>query len=202
MNCPKKRFCYISGFVNLEIMQSPAPGILLIADPFLKDPNFMRTVVFLCEHKDEGSFGFVLNKNYDYTLNELVHGLDDLKIPVYLGGPVQMDTIHFLHQYPEMIPGGYEITDGVFWGGDFEMAVSLIRKGKVDLHKIRFFIGYSGWGSGQLNDELKEKSWVLADATRKLVFHKKTDEIWKDALRHLGGDYEMMVNFPIDPTLN
>ena len=82
------------------------------------------------------------------------------------------------------------------------MAISFIRKGKIDLHKIRFFIGYSGWGSGQLADELKEKSWVLADATRKLVFHKKADEIWKDALRHLGGDYEMMVNFPIDPTLN
>ncbi len=64
-------------------MESPAPGILLIADPFLKDPNFMRTVVFLCEHQDEGSFGFVLNKNYDYTLNELVSGLDDLKLPVF-----------------------------------------------------------------------------------------------------------------------
>jgi putative transcriptional regulator len=183
-------------------MQSPTPGILLIADPFLKDPNFMRTVVFLCEHKDEGSFGFVLNKNYDYTLDELVNGLDDLKIPVYLGGPVQKDTIHFLHQYPEMIPGGYEITDGVFWGGDFETAIALIRKGKVDLHKIRFFIGYSGWGSGQLADELKEKSWVVAEATRKLVFHKRIDEVWKDALLDLGGDYEMMVNFPIDPQLN
>src|SRR5258708_4214788 len=108
-------------------MESPAPGILLIADPFLKDPNFMRTVVFLCEHQDEGSFGFVLNKNYDYTLDELVSGLDDLKkIPVYLGGPVQMDTIHFLHQYPDKIIGGYEIIDGVFWGGNFETAIDLI----------------------------------------------------------------------------
>ena len=183
-------------------MQTPAPGILLIADPFLKDPNFMRSVVFLCEHKEEGSFGFVLNKNYDYTLDELVNGLDDLKIPVYLGGPVQMDTIHFLHQYPELIPGGFEITDGVFWGGDFETAVGLIRRGKVDLHKIRFFIGYSGWGSGQLLDELKEKSWVVSEATRKLVFHRKIEEVWKDALIELGGDYEMMINFPIDPQLN
>ncbi len=64
-------------------MESPAPGILLIADPFLKDPNFMRTVVFLCEHQDEGSFGFVLKKNYEFTLDELVSGLDDLmEIPV------------------------------------------------------------------------------------------------------------------------
>lgn len=184
-------------------MDSPAPGILLIADPFLKDPNFMRTVVFLCEHQDEGSFGFVLNKNYEYTLDELVSGLDDLKkIPVYLGGPVQMDTIHFLHQYPEKITGGYEIIDGVFWGGNFETAIDLIRQGEVEMNKIRFYIGYSGWGSGQLADELKEKSWLTVPASRPLVFHKKPSEIWKDALRHLGGEYEIMVNFPIDPQLN
>jgi putative transcriptional regulator len=196
-------FCYPAGLINLETMESPAPGILLIADPFLKDPNFMRTVVFLCEHQDEGSFGFVLNKNYEYTLDELVSGLDDLKkIPVYLGGPVQMDTIHFLHQYPEKISGGYEIIDGVFWGGNFETAIELIRSGEIDIGKIRFYIGYSGWGSGQLADELKEKSWLTVPANRRLVFHKKPSEIWKDALRDLGGEYEMMVNFPIDPQLN
>ena len=178
------------------------PGILLIADPFLKDPNFMRTVVFLCEHQEEGSFGFVLNRSYDYSLNELVSGLEDLKIPVFYGGPVQIDTIHFLHQYPELIPGGFEITDGIFWGGDFETAINLIRNNQIDLHRIRFYIGYSGWGSGQLSDELKEKTWLTVQANRKIIFHKQTDEIWKDSLRLLGGDYEMMINFPIDPQLN
>ncbi|HYF33094.1 MAG TPA: YqgE/AlgH family protein [Chitinophagaceae bacterium] len=178
------------------------PGILLIADPFLKDPNFMRTVVFLCEHQEEGSFGFVLNKSYEYTLNELVSGLEDLTIPVFYGGPVQIDTIHFLHQYPEQIPGGYEITDGIYWGGDFETAISLIRNKEIDPQRIRFYIGYSGWGSGQLSDELKEKSWLTVQANRKIIFHKEADEIWKDSLRLLGGEYEMMINFPIDPQLN
>lgn len=178
------------------------PGILLIADPFLKDPNFKRTVVFLCEHQDEGSFGFVLNKSYEYTLNELVSGLDDLKIPVFYGGPVQIDTIHFLHQYPDQIPGGFEITDGIFWGGDFETAISLIRSKEIDPQRIRFYIGYSGWGSGQLSDELKEKSWLTVQANRKIIFHKQADEIWKESLRLLGGEYEMMINFPIDPQLN
>jgi putative transcriptional regulator len=178
------------------------PGMLLIADPFLKDPNFMRTVVFLCEHQEEGSFGFVLNRSYDYTLNELVSGLEDLKIPVFYGGPVQIDTIHFLHQYPDLIPGGYEITDGIYWGGDFETAINLIRNKEIDLHRIRFYIGYSGWGSGQLSDELKEKTWLTVQANRKIIFHKEADEIWKDSLRLLGGEYEMMINFPIDPQLN
>jgi putative transcriptional regulator len=176
--------------------------MLLIADPFLKDPNFQRTVVFLCEHQDEGSFGFVLNRSYEYTLNELVSGLEDLAIPVFYGGPVQIDTIHFLHQYPDLIPGGYEITDGIFWGGDFEMAINLIRNKQIDPQRIRFYIGYSGWGSGQLNDEMKEKSWLTVQANRKIIFHKQTDEIWKDSLRLLGGEYEMMINFPIDPQLN
>lgn len=183
-------------------MIEPAPGILLISDPFLKDPNFMRTVVFLCEHQDQGSFGFVLNRKYENTLDELIPELDGHKLPVYYGGPVQMDTIHFLHQYPDAIPGGLEVINGVYWGGDFEKVVEMIKNEEIEATKIRFYIGYSGWSSGQLDDELKEKSWLTVKATRKLVFHHKFEEIWKDALKHLGGDYEMMINFPIDPQLN
>ncbi|MES2892534.1 MAG: YqgE/AlgH family protein [Bacteroidota bacterium] len=180
----------------------PAPGILLIADPFLKDPHFMRTVVFICEHQKEGTFGFVLNKKYEQTLDELINNFDGFSIPVYYGGPVQGDTIHFLHQYPDMIPGGQEVMKGVFWGGDFEMVTKLVQNNEVDMNKIRFFIGYSGWSSGQLNDELTEKTWLTVGGTRKLVFHPHAEEVWKDSLKHLGGDYEMMINFPIDPQLN
>jgi len=132
----------------------------------------------------------------------LVNGLEGLKLPVFYGGPVQMDTIHFLHQYPEKIPGGYEISEGVFWGGDFDVAIQMIRDGEINLQRIRFYIGYSGWGTGQLNDELKEKSWLTVKASRKIIFHKETEEIWKESLKLLGGDYEMMINFPIDPQLN
>ena len=110
-------------------MESPAAGILLIADPFLKDPNFKRSVIFLCEHQSEGSFGFLLNKTYEYSLKDLVNNADDLEIPVYFGGPVQTDTIHFLHQYPDLIEGGYPVTEGIYWGGDFERALELIRQG-------------------------------------------------------------------------
>jgi putative transcriptional regulator len=183
-------------------MIHPGPGILLIADPFLKDPNFMRTVVFLCEHQEEGTFGFVLNRPYDYTLDELVNSAGDLKLPVFYGGPVQMDTIHFLHKYPEEIPGGTEVLKGIYWGGDFETAIGLIKSGQVDTDNIRFYIGYSGWGTGQLDDELKEKSWLTAKANQELVFHQEINQIWKDAIRLLGGDYEIMINFPIDPQLN
>jgi len=183
-------------------MIEPAPGILLIADPFLKDPNFLRTVVFLCEHKEEGSFGFVLNRQYEHTLDELIPDLEGHNLPVYYGGPVQTDTMHFLHQYPEDIPGGEEVLKGVYWGGDFEAVVGLIKKKELDPARIRFFIGYSGWGSGQLTEEMTEKTWLTVQANRKLIFHSNPIDVWKDSLRHLGGDYEMMVNFPIDPQLN
>jgi putative transcriptional regulator len=183
-------------------MIEPAPGILLIADPFLKDPNFLRTVVFLCEHKEEGSFGFVLNRKYENTLDELIPELEGHQLPVYYGGPVQMDTIHFLHQYPDEIPGGMEVIKGVYWGGEFDAVINMIKSEDIDFNKIRFYIGYSGWSNGQLNDEMTEKTWLTVEANRKLIFHRNYEEIWKDSLKHLGGDYEIMVNFPIDPQLN
>jgi putative transcriptional regulator len=183
-------------------MIEPGAGILLISDPFLKDTNFMRTVVFLCEHQEQGSFGFVLNRKYENTLDELIPELEGHKLPLFYGGPVQMDTIHFLHQYPDEIPGGQEVMKGIFWGGDFEKVVEMIKNEELDEKKIRFYIGYSGWSDGQLTNELIEKSWLTVEATRQLIFHVDHTEIWKDALKQLGGDYEMMINFPIDPQLN
>lgn len=183
-------------------MIDPGPGILLIAEPFLKDPNFMRTVVLLCDHQEEGSFGFVINKRYDYTLNELMNDIDHLKLPVFYGGPVQMDTLHFLHQYPDLIPGSHEIQKGIYWGGDFETAILLIQDGSIDTNKIRFFIGYSGWTKNQLDDEIKEKSWLTVQANNSIVFHTDEGSIWKESLKLMGGDFEQLVNYPIDPQLN
>ncbi len=183
-------------------MIEPAAGILLIADPFLKDPNFLRTVVLLCEHKDEGSFGFVLNKQIEQTLDELITDLEGYNLPVYYGGPVQMNTIHFLHQYPELIPESVKVGNDIYWGGNFETVTALIKNDSIDHNKIKFFIGYSGWGDGQLTGELEEKSWLTVSANHKLVFNTVHDEIWKGSLQALGGEYEMMINFPIDPQLN
>ena len=183
-------------------MVQPAPGILLIADPFLKDLNFTRTVIFLCEHQKKGSFGLVLNKQFEQTMDQLLTGFENLPIPVYFGGPVQPDTIHFVHQYPDLIPDSLKVGEDIFWGGNFETVISLIRSKSINPQKIKFFIGYSGWGEGQLDDELKEKSWLTVPATRKLVFQTHFNEVWKGSLKHLGGEYEIMINFPIDPQLN
>lgn len=183
-------------------MITPEQGIILIADPFLKDLNFMRSVVLICRHSEEGSFGFLLNKSYELTLGELITDMEGFNLPVYTGGPVQMDTVHYIHQFPDLLPDSQLITDNIYWGGDFETLKILIKNGDIDTSKIKFFIGYSGWQTGQLESELDEKSWLTATGNSSIVFNTPTDEIWKAGLRHLGGKYEMMINFPIDPQLN
>ena len=179
-----------------------AAGILLIADPFLKDPNFMRTVVFVCDHQAEGSIGFVLNRKYEKNIGELISDLEMCSFPVYYGGPVQKDTLHFLHQCPHLIEGGVEIANGIYWGGDFEQVAALLKKDSLSPHLIRFYLGYSGWGEEQLNAELNEKTWLITDGTSSIVFHKNVSLIWQDAIRQLGGKYEQIINYPLDPQLN
>lgn len=177
-------------------------GTLLISDPFLKDPNFLRAVVFLCEHNFEGSFGFMLNRLYHKKIGELVNNLDGVNFPVYYGGPVETDTLHFLHQRPELIEGGVLVTDSIYWGGNFESVSELLKLNLLKQNDIRFYIGYSGWGQGQLEDELKTNSWITAPSSTKLIFYNSTKLIWKEALKNLGGEYAQMINYPIDPQLN
>ncbi|MBL7726227.1 MAG: YqgE/AlgH family protein [Dinghuibacter sp.] len=183
-------------------MIEPETGALLIADPFLKDPHFMRTVVFLCEHRSEGSFGFVLNKRLDITLGQIVPELETCKLPVFYGGPVQNDTLHFLHSYPNLLNGSIEVTDNVYWGGDFETLTDMIRNGSIDITKIRFYLGYSGWGEGQLASEMETHSWLTVKARKNIVFMPEPENIWPEALRAMGGEYAQLINYPIDPQLN
>jgi putative transcriptional regulator len=186
----------------LLFMSDIVPGTLLISDPFLKDPNFMRTVVLICEHNDQGSFGFVLNKDIGFALEELVDTADGIRFPVFEGGPVQKDTLHFIHQCPALITGGQEVGAGIYWGGDFPEVLELLRTRKLQQQDIRFFVGYSGWSEGQLEGELEEKSWITRPANPELVFRMQAPQIWKAALQELGGEYKQMTNYPIDPQLN
>ena len=126
--CFSKKNLSIQEYSYLNCMIDPDAGILLISDPFLRDPNFMRTVVFLCEHSSKGSFGFVLNRPYEQTLDEFLPELEGYMLPVFYGGPVQPDTLHFLHSMPKLIPGGQRVVSGVYWGGDFNKVIELIQQ--------------------------------------------------------------------------
>lgn len=184
-------------------MITPDKGTLIIAEPFLKDPAFMRTVVLLCRHVDaEGTFGFTINKNSEKTLNELIPGMEPFTLPVFDGGPVQVDTLHYMHEYPEFFPDAEKLVEGVYWGGDFELLKNLMWAGKIEENKIKFFLGYSGWSAGQLATEMLHKSWLTVQANQDLIMHTEPKEIWKKSLFTLGGEYKMLANFPTDPQLN
>lgn len=190
------RIAYISFMKNI------AKGTLLIAEPFLKDIHFQRTVVLLCEHQQTGTFGILINKPLNEDISYLIEELDGLGVPLYDGGPVNRNQIHFLHQYPDLVPGGQHIVDGIYWGGDFDIAASFIKKGLIKKEGIRFYLGYSGWGENQLEDEMKEKSWLTLSAYKDLVFHKNAMQIWKKAVTDLGDEFLPMVNYPLDPSFN
>jgi putative transcriptional regulator len=184
-------------------MNNIVDGTLLIAEPFLKDASFKRSVVLLCKYGEGfGAFGFSLHRKLKTTLNEVIEDMDDCKLPIYFGGPVEIDTLHYIHQYPQYFDDAVKITDNLYWGGDFEKMKLLIKAGKINPKKIKFFLGYSGWDDGQLEEELKESSWIISTANNKLIFDTMHSQIWRTSLGALGGKYKIMVNFPEDPQLN
>jgi putative transcriptional regulator len=177
-------------------------GRLLIAEPFMQDPFFKRSVVLLTEHSDNGSFGLILNKPIPMYLNEAIENAPVFDSRLALGGPVQKETLHYLHRLGDIIPNSTEIMDGVYWGGDFETIKKLMSSGEIVPGDIRLFVGYSGWAEGQLLSEMESKSWIIGRANRDILFTKNPENMWTEILSNMGQPYNYMVNLPEDPRLN
>ncbi|GAB3583776.1 YqgE/AlgH family protein [Hymenobacter daeguensis] len=182
------------------------PGTLLISKPFLGDPNFERSVVLLCRDEPaDGSFGLVLNRLTNLVLDDVL----DLppqagaaaQLPIYVGGPVEPDTLHFLHRRADL-PGATDLGQDVYWGGDFEVLLGLIGSGAVPPADVRLFAGYSGWSQGQLAGEMQGQSWIRHPASAGKVFTLASDAFWRDILREKGGRFKVLANYPVDPSLN
>ena len=189
-------------FFKYKNKLKPEKGRLLVSEPFLPDPNFERTIVLLCEHNDDGSFGFVLNKPSLVQVGDVISDLADFSSPVYMGGPVQQDTLHYIHRLPDL-KDSIKITDEIFWGGDFERLTSLLNIKQIDPQDIKFFLGYSGWSAGQLDLELEADSWIVNDRTSELlVFETNTEMMWREALKNMGGRFSVYSNYPVDPSMN
>jgi putative transcriptional regulator len=181
----------------------PEKGSLLISEPFLPDPNFERTVVLLCENNEDGSVGFVLNKPSILKFDEAVEEVSDFSPTLYVGGPVQQDTLHFIHRSPDDLEGSIQVTDEIFWGGNYEQLITMINTKVIVPEDFKFFLGYSGWAPGQLEEELKQKSWiVINNATAEEVFDIDPKILWKQVLNSLGGKFKIISNFPVDPRMN
>ena len=180
---------------------APEKGCLLISEPFSNDAYFKRSVVLLTLKDDEGAVGFILNKQVELTLSDLFEEDFDFKGKVTVGGPVSIDRIDFLHTMGDVIPGSRHVIDNIFWGGDFNVVLKLLRSRSLDENKIRFFIGYSGWSKGQLDREIENNYWLVSNPDTDSLMSVDKD-YWKTTLKRMGTKYEVWLNIPEDPLLN
>ncbi|MFC2176599.1 YqgE/AlgH family protein [Bacteroidota bacterium] len=178
------------------------PGNFLVSEPFMQDPYFKRSVVFVTEHNERGSFGLIINKPLPMYLNEAIENAPAFDARLRLGGPVENETLHYLHVLGDIIPDSIEVMEGVFWGGDFNTIKRMMSSGEIKPTEIRLFIGYAGWGEGQLKSELENKSWIISDADKQLLFNEKPENLWSEVLQKMGAPYSYLVNLPEDPRLN
>jgi len=180
----------------------PATGRILISEPFLADPYFKRTIVLLCEHNKQGSFGFILNKFVNLKIEDLLEGFPEFTTRISVGGPVQSNNMYYIHTHGDKISGALKIKDNVYMGGDFDEMQKLVVSGIIDTNSIRFFIGYSGWDKNQLEKELEEKSWFVTDIASNQIMDTAENNLWEAILKSMGSDYELLTQFPEDPSLN
>jgi putative transcriptional regulator len=178
-------------------------GHLLIAEPsMVGDISFHRSVILLADHNKNGSVGFIINKPLKYTLNDLIPEIK-ATFKIYNGGPVEQDNLYFIHNIPELIPNSIEISNGIYWGGEYETTKELINSGKITKNNIRFFLGYTGWEEDQLAAEMEESSWILAKNNyQNKIIGKSASHFWKKQIMELGGNYQIWSNLPENPALN
>lgn len=180
----------------------PRAGAILLSEPFLADDNFKRTVVLLCEHNEEGTFGFVINRPLEVMAAEAIQDFPAFQAPLFLGGPVENNTLHYLHRLGDKIPESRQVLDGLWWGGSYEVLRILMESGELSTDDIRLLVGYSGWSPGQLEEELKENSWIVVPGKAEYIFNADVENSWKEILKNMGGQYQIMSNFPDSPLLN
>jgi putative transcriptional regulator len=175
-------------------------GQLLIAGPGLVDPNFWRTVVLVGEHSDEGALGVVLNRSSDTPVEEAVPELAVLAEnmgAVHVGGPVQPSAVVVLADFTEPDAAGSLVLDSVGF-----LPSELEPESLGELRRARVYVGYAGWGPGQLDGELEEGSWIVEPAVPDDVFTDDPEGLWSAVLRRKGGPFGVLATMPPDPSRN
>lgn len=180
----------------------PQRGHILISEPYLNDYNFRRSVVLLSDHNEEGSVGFVLNRLLDLSTDDVIPGMMKHNFPLFFGGPVEPNTLHFIHKVGELIKGAQHIANGIYWGGDIEMIDDLIDRGIAAKDEFRFFSGYSGWAAGQLEEEIAQKAWWVGKISNEDVFNHHLEMMWSNVVKQLGKDFSYMADAPEDRSWN
>jgi putative transcriptional regulator len=176
-------------------------GAILMAEPFSDDYFFKRSVVLLCEHRRDGTVGFVLNNTTGLVVSDVLTDFEDDRFKLFIGGPVQQDSLHFLHTAGDLISGGMEVASGIWWGGDFDQLVTYISSGLIEPHDVRFFAGYAGWSKGQLEEELADGHWLISDMDISYLTQTPYKNLWQHALMQKGGHYSLLGALPSEEQL-
>ena len=180
-------------------------GSLLIANPVLPDPNFSRTVILLCNHDEQGSFGLVINRATQLKALDLFSSIDLLKSydeKIYFGGPVSQSIVFFLCRSPLGVGELDEVCPGVYLGSSLEALESLYSDIENPEQNIRFYLGYSGWSGGQLAGEMEQNSWLIQRADERFIFQDSENLIWSEAINSLGEKYNYLTKAPVNPQWN
>jgi len=178
-----------------------AKGNIISATPFLDDPYFRQAVVLLTEHNDKGSFGFIINRETDLKLHELIKDVL-FEASIYYGGPVGNENLFYIHSLGDLLPNSVEILPGLYWGGEFDVLKELLNNKEAEPDKVKFFAGYSGWDPEQLAGEFANKAWVAGTTTAGEVLHTEGyEQHWKKMLRK-DKEYAIWSNFTDMPHLN
>ncbi len=169
----------------------------LIATPAIKDPMFASSLVYMCEHNENGSMGLVVNQETSQILDDVFQQLDihcdDETIrnqPVYIGGPVQLEQGFVLHSNADQWQNSVEVSDGIHLTSSLDILQAIAdNKGPGDYLVI---LGFSGWASGQLESELQQNAWLTSTCDADLLFHQKPEDKWQVAFDTLGFDINML----------
>jgi putative transcriptional regulator len=186
------------------VADSPLTASLLVAMPQLQDPNFARTVMMIVQHDDEGTFGLVLNRPIDMSASALCSGLDmhwggDPSTSLHWGGPVQPHTGWMLYAEDDLLSAREEQSEatdlghGVFFAGSLNVLREIAEAPPGD---VRLFLGYAGWGPGQLEGEMAEGVWLTAPASREAIFDVEAERMWDYVVRSLGIDPATLILTP------
>lgn len=178
-------------------------GTLLIATPDVEEGLFFRSVILVCEHNPNGSFGLVINKSLELELpDEIINiqSMANVNVSIRAGGPVQTNQMMLLHTSEAIPQQTLQICDGVYLGGDLQFLQEVLSD--VNGPAIHLCFGYTGWGAGQLEREFLDGGWFIHPASAQIIFHTPPEKMWSLLLRDMGGKYASLSMIPEDLSVN
>ena len=174
-------------------------GTILIAKPFMEDKRFEKAIILIAEHNINGTIGFIINRKNTINIDELIPEMNPLNTTIREGGPVEKETLFFIHKNPELIKKSQKIRGGLFWSGNVIDLIKGIKEEKIHGSEIIFLNGYAGWDKYQLETELEEGSWIIHEMNLQRLYEKIE---WSSILIEVNKEFEVWASAPSDFHLN